>query len=72
MFPLFCHNLYLCEAAMSALVNIETTYRNRLRVANDVRIALSSINPRIDELVSETRTEVTLTNHLCCVLSSKL
>ena len=26
---------YLCEAAMSALVNIKTTYRNRLRVAND-------------------------------------
>ena len=46
---------YLCEASMSipCLVNIETTHRNRLRVANDMRIALSNINPRIDELVSK-------------------
>ena len=44
---------YLCEAAMSALVNIKTTHRNRLRVANDMRIALSNINRRIDELVSK-------------------
>ena len=44
---------YLCEAAMSAPVNIKTTYRNRLRVANDMRIAFSIINPRIDELVSK-------------------
>ena len=44
---------YLCEAAMSALVNIKTTYGNRLRVANDMRIALSIINPHIDELVSK-------------------
>ena len=42
---------YLCEAAMFAVVNIKTTYRIRLRVANDMRIALSNINPRIDELV---------------------
>ena len=44
---------YLYEAAMSALVNIKTTYRNCLRVANDMRIALSNINPLIDELVSK-------------------
>ena len=44
---------YLCEAAMSALVDIETTYRNRIRVANNMRIALSNINSCIDELVSE-------------------
>ena len=42
---------YFCEAAMSALVNIKTKYRNRLRVANDMRIVLSNIKPRIDELV---------------------
>ena len=62
---------YLCEAAMSALVNIKTTNRNRRRVANGMRIALSNINPSIDELVSK-RIEVTLTNRLCCVLPSKL
>ena len=44
---------YFCEAAMTALVNIKTTYRNRLRVANDIKIALSDINPGIDELVSK-------------------
>ena len=44
---------YLCEASMSTLVNIKTTYCNRLRVANDMRIALSNINPRIDEFVSK-------------------
>ena len=44
---------YLCETAMSALVNNKTTYHIRLRVANDMRIALSNINPRIDELVSK-------------------
>ena len=38
---------------MYALINIKTTYGNRLRVANDMRIALSNINPRIDELVSK-------------------
>ena len=42
---------YLCEAVLSALVNIKTTHRNRLRVTKDMRIALSNINPRIDELV---------------------
>ena len=44
---------YLCEVAMSVLVNIKTAYRNRLGVANDMRIAVSNINPRIDELVSK-------------------
>ena len=44
---------YLCEAAMSALANIKTTYHNCLRVANDMIIALSNINSRIDELVSK-------------------
>ena len=42
---------YLCEAAMSALVNIKATYHNRLRVANNMRIVLSNINHHIDELV---------------------
>ena len=28
---------YLCEAAMSTIVNIKTMYSNRLRVANDMR-----------------------------------
>ena len=44
---------YLCEAALSALVDIKITYRNRLRVADDMRIALNNISPHIDELVSK-------------------
>jgi len=31
----------LCEAAMSALVNIKAMYRNRLTIANDKRMTLS-------------------------------
>ena len=42
---------YLCEAAMSALVNIKTMYRSRIRVANDMRIALNDINPHFDEVI---------------------
>ena len=52
---------YLCEAAMSARVNIKTMYRNRLRVVNDMRIALSNTNLRIDELVSQRQEQVILT-----------
>ena len=44
---------YLCEAAMSALVNIESTYRHRFRVADDMRIALSNIKSCIDKFVSK-------------------
>ena len=42
---------YLGGAAMSALVNIKTTNPNRLRVADDMRIALSNINFCIDKPV---------------------
>ena len=41
------------QAAKTKFSSIKTTYRNRLRVANDIRIALSNINLRIDELVSK-------------------
>ena len=44
---------YLCKAAMFVLVNIKITYRNRLRVANDMRIALSNIVTGIDKFVSK-------------------
>ena len=50
---------YFCEAAMSAQVNIKTTNRNRLRVANVIKIALSNIDPRIDELVSKRKEQIT-------------
>ena len=59
---------YLCEAAMCALVNIETTYRNRLRVANDMKIALSNICPRINELISKRQEQKSHCLFICVVL----
>ena len=59
---------YVCEPAISALVNIKTTYRNRLRVANDMRIALSNINPRIDELVSKRQEQKSILTTVSFVL----
>ena len=50
---------YLCEAAMSALVNIKTTYRNRFGVANDIRIA------HIDGLASKRQEQKS--HRLCAV-----
>ena len=41
--------IYLCETAMSALVNTKATYRNRLRVANDMRIALKLVSKRQEQ-----------------------
>ena len=58
---------YLCKATMSALVNIKTTYRNRLRVANDMRIALSNINPRIEKLVSKRQEQKSYRLIICAV-----
>ena len=63
---------YLCEATMSAPVNIKTTYRNRLRVANDMRIALSNINPILMSLFRRDKNRSHTDYHLCCVLPSKL
>ena len=63
---------YLCEAAMSAPVNIKITNRNHLRVATDMRIALSNINLRIDELVSKRREQKSHDYHSCCALPSIL
>ena len=63
---------YLCEAAMSALVNIKTTYRNCFRVANGMRIALSNINQILTTLFRRDKNRSHTDYHLCYVLSSKL
>ena len=45
---------YLCEAGFSALLYIKSKYRTRLTtVENDLRISLSQIIPRFDELCSK-------------------
>lgn len=42
---------YLCEHGFSALTNIKNKVRNRLDPTNDLRLALSRIEPRINDLV---------------------
>lgn len=47
---------YLCEAGFSALLYIKSKYRNRLStVENDLRISLSNITPRFDDLCLRTQ-----------------
>jgi hypothetical protein len=41
---------YLCETAFSALFSVKTKNRNRLNVENDLRLCLTNINPKIDDL----------------------
>ena len=43
---------YLCERAFSAVVAIKTKYRNKLDIASDLRCALTSIQPRIGNLIN--------------------
>ena len=43
---------YLCETAFSSLLIIKSKYRNRLDVQHDLRCCISSVQPRIDNLVS--------------------
>ena len=45
---------YLCEQGFSALLTIKNKSRNRLKVSDDIRVALSkNITPRIQELVQK-------------------
>ncbi|XP_064081366.1 zinc finger BED domain-containing protein 5-like [Macrobrachium nipponense] len=49
---------YLCETAFSTLVAIKTKYRNRLNVEGDLRCALSSIRPGIQDLVAKNQCQI--------------
>lgn len=42
---------YLCEAGFSVLVSIKTKSRNRLNVADDMRLALSKTIPQFNVLI---------------------
>ena len=44
---------YLCESGFSTLVQLKTKARNKLDVADDMRLALSKTSPRISRLVAE-------------------
>ena len=41
---------YLCECGFSALTLIKNKYRSRLQVQDDLRLFLSSVQPRIEQL----------------------
>jgi hypothetical protein len=48
---------YLCECGFSALTTIKNKYRSRLRVEDDLRLFLSTVQPRISRLcASKTQT----------------
>ncbi|RYE17860.1 MAG: hypothetical protein EOP45_15050 [Sphingobacteriaceae bacterium] len=48
---------HLCEQGFSSLVVVKTKQRNRLDCRSDMRIALSQLEPRIDELVKSMRAQ---------------
>ncbi|XP_047115752.1 SCAN domain-containing protein 3-like [Schistocerca piceifrons] len=48
--PLFWH-LFVCKRAFSAAVAIKNKLRSKLSLANDLRCAVSTIQPRIQNLV---------------------
>src|SRR4029434_6006897 len=41
---------YLCEAGFSRLTALKTKYRNRAQIEDDLRICLSNIAPRFEDL----------------------
>ena len=43
---------YLCEQGFSALATIKTKHRNRLQPEHGLRLALSNVPPRMEDLVS--------------------
>jgi hypothetical protein len=42
---------YLCETGFSTMSVIKTKYRNSMDIRSSLRVALSSIEPRLDELM---------------------
>ena len=44
---------YLCESSFSTLLQLKSSTRNRLKVEDDLRCALSTTEPEIQELVKQ-------------------
>ena len=51
---------YLCEAGFSAYIGTNTKYRSRLNAEPDIRLQLSSIEPKIRKLQKNATTGVSL------------
>jgi hypothetical protein len=49
--PIF-GTIYLCEKAFSAMAAIKSQYRNRVQLESDLRVAVSTIQPRMSHIVS--------------------
>ncbi|XP_049322931.1 zinc finger BED domain-containing protein 5-like [Astyanax mexicanus] len=43
---------YLCEIGFSAVTSLKTKYRSQLNVAHDLRVAVSSMQPRFEKMCS--------------------
>ena len=50
---------YLCETGFSTMSIIKTKYRNSMDVRSPLRVALSSIEPRIDKLSKNKQAHMT-------------
>src|SRR4029434_4781712 len=48
---------YLCQAGFSRLTALKTKYRNRGQIEDDLRICLSNIAPRFENLCRAKRSE---------------
>ena len=49
-FLLYFSTTYLCETAFSAMPVLKTKRRNRLQLSDCLRLAITSIHPRINKL----------------------
>ena len=41
---------YLCEMVFSAVASLKTKYRSQLNIEHDLRVALSSLQPRFEKM----------------------
>lgn len=48
-----CATSYLCETGFSAVASLKTKYRSRLNIENDLRVAISKLQPSFEQICSE-------------------
>ncbi len=49
---------YLCEAGFSKMTALKTKYRNRAQIEDDLRLCLSNIEPKIEDLCKAKQAQV--------------
>ena len=49
---------YLCEAGFSKMTALKTKYRSRAQIEDDLRLCLSNIAPRIEDLCKAKKAQV--------------